>query len=206
MSERYQAILLFGAPGAGKGTQGLLLGNVPGFFHMSTGDMFRTLDRHSEIGQVFDSYSSRGELVPDEVTVKMWREYVHAQTILGLYKPHRELLCLDGIPRTIAQTHALKEYIDVCGIIHLVATNPEEMVTRLQKRAIEQKRVDDAKIDVIRNRLEVYERETRPVLDQYDSGLVHEVNAIGTPAEVLGEILRILAPIQATVHTTASST
>jgi len=204
MSDRYQAILLFGAPGAGKGTQGLLLGNIPGFFHMSTGDMFRTLDHHSEVGRLFDEYSSRGELVPDEVTISMWREYVHAQTVLSLYKSHEDLLCLDGIPRTVAQTHTMKEYIDVRGIIHLVATNTEEMVTRLQKRAIEQKRVDDAKTEVIRNRLEVYERETRPVLDQFDPSLIHEVNAIGSPAEVLGGILRVLAPIQAAAYTPVS--
>ncbi len=201
MSDRYQAVLLFGMPGSGKGTQGLLLGNIPGFFHMSTGDMFRTLDHHSEIGRLFDEYSSRGELVPDEVTIKMWREYVHAQTVLSLYKSHEDLLCLDGIPRTVAQTRVMKDYIDVRGIIHLVASNPEEMVTRLQKRAIEQKRVDDAKIEVIRNRLDIYERETRPVLDQFDPSLIHEVNSIGTPAEVLGGILRVLAPIQATAHT-----
>ncbi len=204
MSDRYQAVLLFGMPGAGKGTQGVLLSNIPGFFHMSTGDMFRTLDHHSEIGKTFDEYSSRGELVPDELTVKMWQQYVHAQTVLSLYKPHSDLLVLDGIPRTVEQTKLMNEHIDVRGIIHLVAANPEEMVTRLQKRAIEQKRADDAKIDVIRNRLEVYERETRPVLDQFDANLVHEVDAIGTPAEVLGGILRVLAPIQASAHNTVA--
>tara|TARA_R110000737_G_scaffold2923_12_gene9441 strand:+ start:36338 stop:36841 length:504 start_codon:yes stop_codon:yes gene_type:complete len=167
--------------------------------------MFRTLDRHSEIGKVFNQYSSRGELVPDEVTIKMWQEYVHAQTVLSLYKSHDDLLCLDGIPRTVAQTKAMKEFIEVRGIVHLVASDPEAMVARLQKRAIEQKRVDDAKIDVIRNRLDVYERETRPVLDQFDPSLVHEVNAIGTPASVLGEVLRVLAPIQASMHNTVSN-
>lgn len=205
MSERYQAVLLFGMPGSGKGTQGVLLGSIPGFFHMSTGDMFRTLDHHSDLGQVFDEHSSRGELVPDEVTIKMWCEYIHAQTVLSLYKSHSDLLCLDGIPRTVAQTEAMSQYIDVRGVIHLIASNPEEMVTRLQKRAIEQKRADDAKIDVIRNRLEIYERETRPVLDQYDPSLIHEINAIGTPAEVLGSILRVLAPIQASAHATVSN-
>ena len=205
MSDRYQTILLFGAPGAGKGTQGVLLGSIPGFFHMSTGDMFRTLDHHSEIGKLFNQYSSKGELVPDEVTIRMWREYVHPQTVLSLYKSREDLLCLDGIPRTVAQTKAMQEHIEVRGIVHLVATDPEEMVARLQKRAIEQKRADDAKIDVIRNRLDVYERETRPVLDQFDPSLIHEVNAIGTPAEVLGGVLRVLAPIQASMRSTVSS-
>lgn len=199
MSDRYQAILLFGAPGAGKGTQGELLGNIPGYFHISTGDMFRTLDRHSELGKVFDSYSSRGELVPDEVTVDLWREYTNALTVLSKYKPRSDLLALDGIPRTVAQTEIIKQYVDVRGIVHLVAPNTEEMVARLQKRAIEQKRVDDAKIEVIRNRLDVYERETRPVLDQFDDSIVHEVNALGTPGAVLAGILSVLAPIQASL-------
>ncbi|MFK7759991.1 MAG: adenylate kinase family protein [Phycisphaerales bacterium] len=196
MTDRYQTVLLFGAPGAGKGTQGELLGNIPGFFHMSTGDMFRTIDRQSELGRVFAEYSSRGELVPDEVTIETWRKYVHAQTVLGLFKPHADLLILDGIPRTAAQTEIMNQYIEVRGIIHLVATDSEEMVSRLQKRAIEQKRVDDAKIEVIRNRLEVYERETRPVLDQFDPSIIHEVDAIGSPAQVLSEVLSKLAPIQ----------
>lgn len=199
MSDRYQAILLFGAPGAGKGTQGELLGNIPGFFHVSTGDMFRTLDHHSELGKVFDSYSSRGELVPDEVTVDLWREYTKALTVLSKYKPRSDLLALDGIPRTVAQTEIIKQYVDVRGIVHLVAPNTEEMVARLQRRALEQKRVDDAKIEVIRTRLEVYERETRPVLDQFDDSIVHEVNALGTPGEVLAGILQVLAPIQASI-------
>ncbi len=199
MSDRYQAILLFGAPGAGKGTQGELLGNIPGFFHISTGDMFRNLDRTSELGKVFESYSSRGELVPDEVTVDLWREYTKALTTLSKYKPHNDLLALDGIPRTVAQTEIIKQYVDVRGIVHLVAPSTEEMVARLQKRAIEQKRVDDAKIEVIRNRLEVYERETRPVLEQFNDSIVHEVNALGTPAAVLAGILQVLAPIQASL-------
>ena len=66
MGYRYQAVLLFGTPGAGKGTQGNLLGQVPGYFHLSTGDMFRAMDRGSELGRVFFEYSSRGDLVPDE--------------------------------------------------------------------------------------------------------------------------------------------
>ncbi len=205
MTDRYQAILLFGAPGAGKGTQGEILGKIPGFFHMSTGDMFRSLDRHSDLGKIFYDYSSRGELVPDEVTIEMWRQYVHAQTVLGLFHPHKELLVLDGIPRTVIQTEIMPKYINVRGIIHLAASNPDEMVTRLQKRAIEQKRGDDAKIEVIRNRLEVYERETRPVLDQFDSSLIHDVNAIGSPAEVLADILRVVAPLQVTKNATVSN-
>ena len=77
MAEQYKTVLFFGAPGAGKGTQGELIGSVPGFFHMSTGDMFRSLDRNSEAGKKFESYSSKGELVPDEVTIELWQDYMN---------------------------------------------------------------------------------------------------------------------------------
>ena len=70
-SDRYATVLLFGAPGVGKGTQGKILAQVPGFYHMSTGDMFRTLDTHTGIGQQIMDFMSRGELVPDELTIKL---------------------------------------------------------------------------------------------------------------------------------------
>ena len=200
MTGRLKTVLLFGAPGAGKGTQGSLIGNIPGYFHMSTGDMFRSLDKKSELGEIFFEYSSKGELVPDEVTLELWHTYVHAQAILGMYKPYSDLLILDGIPRTVAQTSLMEKYIDVLGVIHLSAANPDDMIARLHNRAIEQKRVDDAKEDVIRNRLTVYERETRPVLDYYDQSIVHEIDAIGSLGEVLSNILKIISPIQAECH------
>lgn len=196
MADRYQTVLLFGAPGAGKGTQGELLGQIPGYFHMSTGDMFRSLDKESGLGKTFYQYSSKGELVPDEVTIDLWHKYVEAQTILGLYKPHRDLLILDGIPRTTAQAKLMDTHIGVLGVIHLAATNPEDMIARLRKRALEQKREDDAKEDVIRNRLEIYERETRPVLNHYDQSIVHEIDAVGSLGMVLSNVLAVVAPIQ----------
>src|SRR5262245_46307142 len=73
---RYPCVLLFGAPGVGKGTQGKLLGQVPGFVHMASGDIFRSLDRSSELGRKFQEYSSKGLLVPDEVTVSVWKAHV----------------------------------------------------------------------------------------------------------------------------------
>ena len=69
---KYRTYLIFGAPGSGKGTQGKILGSIPRFFHCACGDVFRQLDTRTEVGQAFMEYSSRGELVPDEVTVKLW--------------------------------------------------------------------------------------------------------------------------------------
>src|SRR5690242_11292693 len=73
---RYKSVLLFGAPGSGKGTQGKIIGTIPGFFHTACGDIFRSLDLNSEMGRVFWEYSSTGQLVPDEFTVKLWKQYI----------------------------------------------------------------------------------------------------------------------------------
>ena len=73
--------LRLGGPGTGKGTQSKIVASVPGFHHSATGDVFRSLDRHSELGKIFSEYSSRGELVPDDVTVRMWAQNIHARTV-----------------------------------------------------------------------------------------------------------------------------
>lgn len=193
---RYQTILLFGAPGAGKGTQGKILGQIPGFYHLSCGEVFRTLDTTSDLGKTFLRYSSKGLLVPDKVTVEMWRRNMHARTALADYKPHADLLVLDGIPRNVAQARLLEKYINVLEIIHLVCRDKEEMIKRLRRRALKENRIDDAKEEVIRKRWEVYERETFPVLKFYPRSIIREVEATGSPAAVLDQILTHVVPVQ----------
>lgn len=196
MSNRYQTVLLFGAPGSGKGTQGKILGAIPGFYHLSCGEVFRTLDMSSKLGKTFMEYSSKGLLVPDDVTIEMWHQNMHARTVLSDYKPHADLLVLDGIPRNANQAKLLEKHLNVLAIIHLVCPNKEEMIKRLRRRALKENRVDDAKEEVIRKRWQVYEKETYPVLDHYDPAIVHEVDATGSPARVLEHILEEVVPIQ----------
>jgi len=198
MSDRYQTVLLFGAPGAGKGTQGKILGQIPGFYHLSTGEIFRNLDIHSDLGKIFYQYSSKGELVPDDVTVRLWSQNVHAQTVLSLYKPHADLLILDGIPRNVPQARLMHKYISVLKIIHLVCPDKEEMIKRLRRRALKENRVDDAREEVIRRRWDVYEKETFPVLASYPQEIVVNVDAVGSPASVLQKVLAALTPVQDT--------
>ena len=149
MQDRYQTILLFGAPGAGKGTQGKILGLVPGFFHLACGDVFRSLDVNSTLGKEFLEYSSRGELVPDNLTIEMWRQNAHAQTTLSLFKPQSDLLILDGIPRNQPQAEAMDEHLDVLLVVHLVCPDLDEMVRRMKRRAVKENRLDDADEEVI---------------------------------------------------------
>lgn len=195
---RYQTVLLFGAPGAGKGTQGKILGQVPGFYHLSCGEVFRTIDTSSELGRTFLQYSSKGLLVPDDVTVRMWQHNMHARTVLSDYKPRADVLVLDGIPRNVHQAKLLEKHINVLQIIHLVCPDKEQMIKRLRRRALKENRVDDAKEEVIRKRWEVYEKETFPVLKYYPKHLIREVEATGSPARVLQHILESVVPIQET--------
>jgi adenylate kinase len=191
----YRTVLLFGAPGAGKGTQGKILGTIPNFFHCACGDVFRSLKTDSPMGRIFLEYSSRGELVPDETTVELWREFINASTKTGRFRPEQDTLVLDGIPRNEHQAEMLNETLKVVAIFYLRCTHVADLIERLQKRALKENRLDDANIDVIRTRLETYESESKPVLDYYGKKLLHRINADQTPAKVLFDILRHLVKV-----------
>ena len=195
MADRYNTVLLFGAPGVGKGTQGKLLGQIPGMRHLATGDLFRSIDKQSEIGREVLGYMSRGELVPDELTVRLWEQHVQRLIASSAYCPEADLLLLDGIPRSRMQATMLEPHVNVLRVIHLATPDVDEMVTRMKRRALKENRPDDADEAVIRRRFEVYEKETRPVLSHYDKKLISEVNAIGSPAEVLMHVLQQLVPV-----------
>ena len=186
---KYRSILLFGAPGAGKGTQGKILGVIPHFFHCACGDVFRNLRTDSPLGKVFVEYSSRGQLVPDGPTIELWRQFIHSNTTIGRFHPDQDTLVLDGIPRNVPQAEILRDVLDVVGVFYLYCNNFESLVARIQRRALKENRLDDANLEVIRQRLRTYEAETKPVLNFYGSDLVHEINADQSPAKVLADIL-----------------
>src|SRR5271170_3709576 len=104
---KYRSILLLGAPGSGKGTQGKILGSIPGFFHSASGDIFRSLDLQSEIGRVFWEYAGKGKLVPDEITVRVWKQYIQGMELINQFHPESEIIVLDGIPRNVSQAKLL---------------------------------------------------------------------------------------------------
>src|ERR1700744_6189805 len=95
-SSKLRAILLFGAPGSGKGTQGKILGTIPNFYHFSCGEVFRNLKPDSELGKVFLDYSGRGQLVPDEPTIQLWRQIIDDAERGGRFAPATDTLVLDG--------------------------------------------------------------------------------------------------------------
>jgi adenylate kinase len=195
VSQKYRTILLFGRPGAGKGTIGKTLGSIPGLYHLAMGDVFRDLDLKTPLGQVFVEYSKRGELVPDDATVELWRVTVEARIASHRYRPDHDFLVLDGIPRNIAQVELMRRYIDVCKGIHLVCTDEAALMERLQRRALTEGRYDDASEEVIRRRWDVYARETRPIRGCYPREIIQEVDAMNHPARVLHDSLACLLPL-----------
>ena len=195
-SELYKTVLLCGAPGAGKGTQGKILGSIPGFFHLSCGDVFRTININSELGQKICEYTARGDLVPDDITVELWQENMNARTVLNDYKPNTDLLVLDGIPRNAEQAELLTAHIEVLKVVHLVCADKEKMIERLRRRALKENRADDAREEVIRHRWDIYEEESRPLLAFYPSENVIEVDATQSPSEVLTAVLEKVTPVQ----------
>lgn len=192
---RYRTILLFGAPGAGKGTVGKALGAIPGFHHLACGDVFRNLDMTTALGRVFVEFSSKGLLVPDDATVQLWKVTVDARVASHQYRPNSDLLVLDGIPRNVAQARFLDEHIAVERVIHLVCNDEDAMIERLRRRALKENRFDDASDDVIRRRWEVYEAEAEPVLSFYPADRIETVDALGSPVKVLHDILGRLVPL-----------
>lgn len=193
---KFRTLLLVGAPGAGKGTQGKILGTIPNFFHCACGDVFRNLTIDSDLGRIFVRYSSKGKLVPDAHTVRLWRENIEAQTKLGRFEPGRDTLVLDGIPRNLHQAKMLADALDVTAVFNFICPDMNKLVERLQRRALRDNRLDDANLDVIEKRLAIYEKETRPILDYYGPGLVHTIDSTQSPVNVLSDILRVVAKTQ----------
>ena len=193
---KYRAILLFGPPGAGKGTQGKILGQIPNFVHFSSGDAFRSLRVDSPLGRIFVEYASKGRLVPDEPTVELWHQSVQGLIANGRFNPEADTLVLDGIPRNPKQVGIMDELIEVKAILDLFCPVMEKLVVRLQRRALKENRLDDANVEVIRTRLETYKRETRAVLECYPDTLIHFIDSTQEPMLVLLDILKILARLR----------
>jgi adenylate kinase len=193
---RFKSILLFGAPGSGKGTQGKILGSIPGFYHSATGDIFRSLDLQSEMGRIFWEYAGKGKLVPDEITIKLWKQYIKGMEMINQFHPDSEILVLDGIPRNLKQAELLDDTIDVVKVIHLMCSDMNKMVERLRRRALRENRFDDASDEVIRRRFEVYDRDTRPVLDHYPVDRIVHVEATMSQIRVLRNLIDFLVPLK----------
>lgn len=184
-------LVLFGPPGAGKGTQAARLADYLQVPTISTGELFRShMSEGSELGHLAATYISRGELVPDKVTVSMLKERLEAKdTTRGFL--------LDGFPRNVAQISSLDELLGeegLDGVIELVV-DEEELVTRLLKRGRESGRSDDNE-EVIRSRLAVYHEQTAPVAEVYrERGQLVTIDGTGEIDDIFDRIKTAVAAL-----------
>lgn len=184
-------LLIVGPPGAGKGTQSVLLAEALSIPAISTGDIFRSnVKNETELGKKAKAYMDAGEYVPDSLTNDLVRDRLtHADAQVGFL--------LDGYPRTDAQVEELDTILSqlgaqLDGVVELVA-DQDELVRRLLQRAIEQGRADDTE-EVIRKRLEVYAAETAPIIELYSSrGLLVQVDGLGEIDEVGARITQAIS-------------
>lgn len=180
-------VVLFGPPGSGKGTQSVNLMEKYRLVHISTGDLFRyNMGNDTELGLLAKSYIDKGELVPDEVTIKMLEDKVEQ------YNEPAGFI-FDGFPRTTAQAEALDVFLESKGssvsVMLSLKVQEEELMTRLLERGKTSGRADDTNPDIIKNRIAVYELETSVVEDFYsEQGKCKVINGEG-PIELISDAL-----------------
>lgn len=189
----YHTILLFGPSGSGKGTWGKILGMMPGFYHLSTGEMFRKMDTESDLGLEVMKYMRQGELVPDQIVFNLWTQHMQNAVLIGTFKPQRDILILDGFPRTQAQAETLKNVASIKVILLLHCSDPEILVARLHRRAVLENRKDDANEPIIRRRLIVFEREMHRTLAVLPQNLIEMIDVAKPPVQILAAISSVLA-------------
>jgi len=184
-------LVLFGKPGAGKGTQANFLKEKYGLVHISTGDVFRRNIKHgTELGTLAKSYMDKGDLVPDEVTINMLRDEVEQN-------PDASGFIFDGFPRTSAQAEALDNLLDSKGmkIDATIALEAEDdiLLQRLLERGKTSGRSDDQDESKIRNRFDEYKEKTAPIRKYYSAQQkFHSVNGVGEIAEVTERLAGVI--------------
>ena len=184
-------IVLFGKPGAGKGTQAEFLKEKYNLTHISTGDVFRyNLKNETELGKKAKAYMDNGELVPDTLTISMLEAEVDKN-------PDTKGFLFDGFPRTIAQAEALDRFLESKGwnVTGTVALEADDniLVQRLLERGKTSGRPDDQDEEKIRNRYQEYNEKTAPLIDYYtNQNKFHPVNGIGSIAEITERLSSVI--------------
>ena len=189
-------LVLFGKPGAGKGTQAAFLKDKYNLVHISTGDLIRAeKEKGTELGKIAESYSKRGMLVPDEITIKILEEEVERH-------PNAEGFIFDGFPRTIAQAEALDAFLESKGMrIHgtlALEADDEVLIKRIVERGKVSGRADDQDEEKIKNRFVEYNEKTAPLIAYYKAqGKYHAVDGIGTVEEITVRLSKAIDQIKA---------
>ncbi len=187
-------LIIFGPPGSGKGTQAIKLEKRFNLVHISTGDIFRSeIAEGSELGIQASAFMSKGELVPDEVTIGMLRKKMMA---------HKEAegFIFDGFPRTDPQAVALDGLLGMLDqqidALIMLDVPEDEIVTRILLRSTESGRADDMDESIIRNRFQVYQTQTEPIYSHYHAkGKAHKITGTGSIEEIFEKLCDTISSI-----------
>lgn len=188
-------IVLFGKPGAGKGTQAAFLKEEYSLIHISTGDVFRyNIKNKTKLGQLAQSYMDKGDLVPDEVTIKMLRDEVEKH-------PDSNGFIFDGFPRTVAQAQALDNLMESkeMKINATIALDADEeiLLERILNRGKESGRSDDQDAERIKNRFEEYNTKTAPLQSYYElQNKFHTIDGVGAIEEITERIKAVIESLR----------
>jgi adenylate kinase len=193
----HRAIIVYGPPGSGKGTQASALAQLPKLVHVDMGEVLRETDERSEVGRRARAYTSRGDLVPDYLVWMTWRDYVERLSEEGRYLRGDDVLLLDGMPRTVHQLEMLSQEVRILSFIVIQVEDVEELVSRLRNRASKQGRRDDADEGVIRERLRIYEEQKDRLLEVVDMRTLLRVEGNQRPVGVLRDMAAALAYVLA---------
>ncbi|NGX34835.1 MAG: adenylate kinase [Candidatus Anoxychlamydiales bacterium] len=195
MENLYKSILIYGPPGAGKGTISKAISLSDSVVHVSTGEIFRGIDPSSEKGKMISSYINKGNLLPDDFTINVFKEFVAHKINEGIYDPKKQYLLLDGIPRTLKQAILLERYIKVEYIIILEMEDVNKLILRLKNRALIENRVDDLDDKVLENRIDIYLNDTTKILKHYSDDMIFNFNSDQKKLEVIRDVLIKFASI-----------
>ncbi len=180
-------LVLFGGPGAGKGTQAAKLVEHYGLLHVSTGDLIRAeIKAETALGIEAKKIAESGQLLSDEIVIGMIKSFLAENE-------GAKGIIFDGFPRTTAQAVAFDEMLNAIGapvtLMTALEVHEEELVKRLQGRAVDSGRADDSDIDIIKKRINVYNEQTAVVADHYKAqGKFHAIDGIGTIDEIFSRI------------------
>lgn len=189
MNPLYKAVLIYGPPGVGKGTVCKCLSISDLIVHVSTGEIFRGLEPNSKMGKLVKSYLDKGNLIPDDITIDIWHEFVENKIKAREYDPNKQFLLLDGIPRTLKQASILEKYIKVEYVIVLDMKDVSKLIERMKKRALIENRSDDLKEDVLKNRINIYLNDTSKLLKHYPENIIFHFNSDQKKLEVIRDVL-----------------
>jgi len=199
-STAHTAVLLFGPPGSGKSTHGRALGELPRLLHYDMGENLRQVDENTELGEKIRAVTAAGDILPDDVVMSVFDEDLEQLGETGDYYPEKDVLLLDGLPRTPGQAEALRARLQLLGVVELAIDDRLGLFERLRERGLENGRIDDVDASVIEERIRRYERESRPVIELFEPRSVETVNASNAPLEVLanvvGAMMSLLSPRQ----------